>query len=90
MLPCKSSYSARHLTEQIAYKYIYLWIKFCLFDVDSVKLNYSKAAKNTALERLNFTQEKRKGQRFSFLFEPPKGGMGDLYVRYKTEIQRRI
>ena len=55
----------------------------------SVK-NRSKAAKNTSLERLNFTQEKRKGQRFSFLFEPPKGGMGDLYVRYKTEIQRRI
>ncbi len=55
----------------------------------SVK-NSSKAAKNTALERLNFTQEKRKGQRFSFLFELPKGGMGDLYVRYKTEIQRRI
>ncbi len=44
-----------------------------------MKLNRSKAAKNTALERLSFTQEKRKGQRFSLLFEPPKGGMGDFY-----------
>ena len=37
----------------------------------SVK-NTSKAAKDTALEALSFTQEKREGQRFSYLFEPLK------------------
>ncbi len=41
-----------------------------------MKLNRSKAAKVTALERLSFTQEKRKRQRFSFLFEPPKEARG--------------
>ena len=46
----------------------------------SVK-NRPKAAKNTALERLSFTQEKRKGQRFSYLFEPPKGGMADNMLK---------
>ena len=40
--------------------------------------NTSKAVKNTALEVLDFTQEKRRGQRFSFLFEPLKATGGLL------------
>ena len=40
-------------------------------EINSVK-NTSKAAKDTALEVLSFTQEKREGQRFSYLFEPLK------------------
>lgn len=38
--------------------------------------NISKAAKNAALEVLNFTQEKRKRQRFSFLFMPLRRNEG--------------
>ena len=40
-------------------------------EINSVK-NTSKAAKDTALEVLSFAQEKREGQRFSYLFEPLK------------------
>ena len=32
-----------------------------------------------------FHVKKRKGQRFSFLFEPPKGGMGD-FCKISTDL----
>ncbi|MCX4295705.1 MAG: hypothetical protein OSJ73_01585 [Lachnospiraceae bacterium] len=38
-----------------------------------------------ALRRSTFHAEKRKGQRFSFLFEPPKGGMGD-FCKISTDL----